>query len=204
MGKLLRIIESIILGIFFGLGPPVFCLLATLVIVAIVFGTKTLGPWLLLSLAPGIIIDIVFLKKWVRKAYQINTKALTAIYLFYSVVALGMGMGVPIFNFALGIIAGVYAARRAHFAGSNEETHKQYFKKTAVFCAAVMVLMCCLITLWAIAGQMIGYRFETLIMSFTFTVPVFFALALTGGAILVLLQYWLTRAAASVTIKILP
>ncbi|MHC4464394.1 MAG: hypothetical protein ACYS30_23640 [Planctomycetota bacterium] len=159
--KIMSKVESVILGMFFGLLPLVFCLLITLIMTDILFGTEVFGPWFLLSLAPGIIIDCLFLKKWVRKAYQINTKALTVIYLFYSVVALGMGMGVPIFNFALGITAGIYAARRTHFAGSDEERRKQYFKKTAVFSAVVMVLMCCLIMLWAIAGQMIGYRFET-------------------------------------------
>lgn len=202
MAKPLGKIESVILGMFFGLLPPVFCLLTTLVITDVLFGAEVFGPWFLLSLVPGIIIDCLFLKKWVRKAYQINNKALTAIYLFYSVVALGMGMGVPIFNFALGITAGVYAARRTHFAEVDEETRKQYFKKTAVFSAVVMVLMCCLITLWAIAGQMIGARYETPFLSFTFTVPVFFAVVFTGGAVLVLLQYWLTRAAARVAFKL--
>ena len=202
MAKLLRIIEALILGIFFGLGPPVFCLLTTVTTAAIVFGTKTLGPWTLWSLVPGVIVDCLFLRRWVRKAYQINSKALAAIYLFYSVVALGMGMGVPIFNFALGISAGVYAARRTHFAKADQQARKQYFKKTTVFCAVVMVLMCCLITLWAIAGQMIGSRFETPFLSFTFTVPVFFAVVFTGGAVVVLLQYWLTRLAASVTNKV--
>ncbi|MHC4172201.1 MAG: hypothetical protein ACYTBX_09815 [Planctomycetota bacterium] len=199
---MLNKIESVILGIFFGLGPPMFCLLITLVMTDILFGAEVFGPCFLLSLAPGIIIDCLFLRKWVRKAYQINSKALAVIYLFYSVVALGMGMGVPIFNFALGITAGVYAARRTRFAGSDEETRRQYFKKTAVFCAVVMVLMCCLITLWAIAGQMIGYNFETPFLSFTFTVPVFFAAVFTGGAVLVLLQYRLTRLAARVTFKL--
>jgi hypothetical protein len=200
--KIMSKVESVILGMFFGLLPLVFCLLATLVITDILFGAEVFGPWLLLSLAPGIIIDIVFLQKWVRKAYEINNKALAAIYLFYSVVALGMGMGVPIFNFALGITAGVYAARRAHFADSDEETRKQYFKKTAVFSAVVMAFMCCLITLWAIAGQMIGYRFKTPFLSFTFTVPVFFMVVFTGGAVLVLMQYWLTGLAARVAFKL--
>jgi len=63
--------------------------------------------------------------------------------------------------------------------------------------------MCCLITLWAIAGRMIGARFETPYLSFTFTVPIFIAVVLTGGAILVLLQYWLTTIATKVTIKLL-
>ena len=202
MAKPLSKIESVILGMFFGLLPLVFCLLTTLVITDILFGAEVFGPWFLLSLVPGIIIDCLFLKKWVRKAYQINNKALAAIYLFYSVVALGMGMGVPIFNFALGITAGVYAARRTHFAGTDEERRKQYFKKTAVFSAVVMALMCCLITLWAIAGQMIGARYETPFLSFTFTVPVFFAVVFTGGAVLVLLQYWLTSLAARVAFKL--
>ena len=194
--------ESFLLGIFFGFVPLVFCFPATLVIASIFFDTKVIGPWALWSLVPGVILDIVFLKKWVRRAYKINNKALAAVYLFYSVVALGMGMGVPLFNFALGIAAGVYSARRMHFAGVDEETRKKYFNKTAMFCAVVMALMCCLITLWAIAGQMIGYRFETPWLSFTFTVPIFFAVVLTGGAMLVLMQYWMTSTTAKLTFRI--
>jgi len=202
MVNVLSKIESVILGMFFGFVAPVFCFLATLVSASIFFGVKAIGPWALWSLVPGIIIDIVFLKKWVSTAYRINNKALAAIYLFYSVVALGMGMGVPILNLALGITAGIYSARRMRFAGADEERRKQYFKKTAVFCAVVMALMCCLITLWAIAGQMIGYQFETPWLSFTFTVPIFSAVVLTGGTALVLLQYWLTGKTAKVAFKL--
>ncbi len=197
-------IESLILGMFLGLVPPLFCLLTTLVITAILFEIEVFGPWMLWSLVPGIIIDIVFLKKWVSKAYQINNKALAVIYLFCSVVALGMGMGVPIFNFALGIAAGLYSARKVHFIGADEERRNQDFRKTAVFSAMVMALMCCLITLWAIAGEMIGYRFESPFLSFTFTVPIFSAVVLTGGAVLVLLQYCLTRLSAKLAFKLLP
>ena len=197
-------IESVILGFFFGLVPLIFCLLTTLIITAVLFGTEVFEAWLLWSLVPGVIIDIVFLKRWVRGAYQINNKILAAIYLFYSVVALGMGMGVPIFNFALGIAAGLYSARKMHFIGADEERRNQDFRKTAVFSAMVMALMCCLITLWAIAGEMIGYRFETPFLSFTFTVPIFSAVVLTGGAVLVLLQYCLTRLSAKLAFRLLP
>ena len=189
---------------FFGFVPIVFCFLATMVIASIFFGKEALGPWVLWSLVPAIIIDVLFLKKWVRKAYLINNKVLAGIYLFYSVVALGMGMGLPILNLALGTVAGVYAARKMHFTGADEGRRKQAFKKTAVFSALVMVFMCCLITLWAIAGKMIGARVETPLLSFTFTVPIFTAVVLTGGTILVLLQYWLTLTAAKITIKLAP
>jgi hypothetical protein len=197
-------IESVILGMFFGFVPIVFCFLATMIITAIFWGKESFGPWALWSLVPGVIIDILFLKKWVRNAYHTNNKILAGIYLFYSVVALGMGMGLPILNFVLGIMAGVYAARRTHFAEADEQSRNQTVRKTARFCAIVMVFMCCLITLLAIAGKMIGYRFETPYLSFTFTVPVFTAVVLTGGAVLVLLQYWLTLTAAKITIKLAP
>lgn len=130
-------------------------------------------------------------------------KILVPIYLFYSVVALGMGMGIPLFNFALGIAAGLYIARRMQIAGADEQNRRRIFKKIALFCAGMMALMCCLITLWAIAGQMIGYRVETPWLSFTFTIPIFSAVVLTGGTILVLLQYWLTSIASNLTFKLL-
>ena len=187
---------------FFGLLPLIFCFVGTVLVTGILFGTESLEAWALWSLVPGAIIDIIFIKRWVRNAYQMNSKILAAIYIFYSIVALGMGMGVPLFNFALCIAAGVYIARKMHFVRADEQTRNQAFKRMAVFCAKVMVFICCLITLWAIAGQMIGYRVETPLLSFTFTVPIFFAVVLTGGAVLVLLQYWLTGASAKVTFRL--
>jgi len=187
---------------FFGFLPLVFCFVGTVFFTGIVFGTDVLGAGTLWSLVPGVVIDIVFLKKWVRNAYQMNSKILAGIYIFYSLVAIAMGMGVPIFNFVLCIAGGIYIARKMHFIGADEQTCKQAFKQMARFCAGVMVLICCLITLLAIVGQMIGYKVETPVLSFTLTVPIFFAVVLAGGATLVLLQYQLTSIAAKVTFRL--
>jgi hypothetical protein len=157
MSKFLRIIEIAILGMFLGFLPLVICLAGTVFLTGMVFGTDVLGAWALWSLLPGVAIDIVFLKKWVRNAYKINSKILAAIYIFYSVVAIAMGMGVPIFNFALCIAAGLYIARKMHFIGADEQTRRLAFKRMAVFCGAVMALICCLITLWAILGLLADY-----------------------------------------------
>ncbi len=62
-------IESLILGMFFGMVPVVFCFLATMVIASIFWGVEGLGPWTLWSLVPAGIVDILFLKKWVCNAY---------------------------------------------------------------------------------------------------------------------------------------
>lgn len=187
---------------FFGMVPVVFCMLATIVIASIFFGVEALGPWTLCSLVPASIIDIIFLKRWVRNTYRMNNKILAAIYIFYSVIILGMQMGLPVLNFVLGIMAGVYIARKMHLAGADEQRRNLAFRRTAIFTAAAMVIVCCLITLWAIAGEMIGYRVETPYLSFTFTVPIFSLAVLSGGAVLVLLQYFLTLISTKITCKI--
>jgi len=204
MTNIFRVIETLILGAIFGFVPLVFCLLTTMVIASMLFGPRVLGPWVLWSLVAGIIVDVFLLKKCVRNAYQMSNKTLAILYLFYSVVALGMCMGIPIGNFSLCIAAGIYTARRMQLSGADGDISRRYFKKTAVFCAAVMALMCCLITLWAIAGQMIGSKYETPWFSFTFTIPVFTAVVLTGGAVVVLLQYFLTSSVAKLAFKLLP
>lgn len=201
--NILRSVEFVILAGFFGFVPVLFCLLITLVIASALFGTKALGPWALWSFVPAIVINVLLLKKCVKGAYQMSGKALASVYLFYSIIGLGMCMGIPLVSFTLGIAAGLYAARRMQLARANEQIRKQYFKMAAIFSASVMALMCCLITLWAIAGQMIGYKIETPWLSFTFTVPIFSLVVLTGGAIAVTLQYLVTRVAAKLAFRFL-
>jgi len=201
--KILRCVECIILAAFFGFVPVLFFLLVTVVIASVLFGTKALGPWTLWSFVPAIAIDIFLLKKWVGSAYQISGKAIASVYLFYSIVTLGMCMGMPIGSFTLGIAAGPYAARRMQLARADEQTSKRYFKKTAFFCASVMTLMCCLITLWAAVGGLIGAQVETAILSFTMTMPLFAAIVLIGGAIAVTLQYIVTLVAAKMMFRLL-
>lgn len=200
--KILRLIEILALALFFGFIPLIICLAATVLFVGMGFGPEVLGPWTLWSLLPAVAIDIVFLKKWVRNAYQINTKILAAIYIFYAVIAIGMCMGIPIFHFVMCVAAGIYIARKMLLTKSDEQNRKRAFKRMARFCAAVMALICCLITLWAMAGQMIGEEVETPLLTFTFTVPIFFAIVLTGGTVVVLAQYWLTATAAKVTLRL--
>lgn len=202
MFKFLRIIECLILSLFFGLPPLIFCLVGTVLIAGIFLGTEVLGPWVLWSLVPGVILDAVFLKKWVKNAYQMNTKTLAVIYLFHSVLAAGLGMGIPLLNFALCIAAGLYIARKMHLAQADGQTVRFAFKKTALFCAAAMLMVCCLIVFWGAIGGLIGSPFETPWLSFTFTVPVFCAVALTASAALVLLQYGLTGITAKVTYRL--
>lgn len=203
MTKLFRLIECVMLALFFGLVPLMFFLLVTLIIASVLFGAQALGPWALWSFVPAIAIDVLLLKKWVGNAYQMSGKVLASVYLFYSIIGLGMCMGMPLVSFTLGIVAGLYAARRMQLAQADEQNRKSYFKKTAIFSASVMALMCCLITLWAGAGGLVGAQVETPILSFTMTVPIFVVVVLSGGAAAITLQYLVTRFTAKLMFRFL-
>jgi len=201
--NILRGVEFVILAAFFGFVPVLFFMLITMVIASALFGIKALGPWTLWSFVPAIAIDVLLLKKWVKGAYQMSGKGLASVYLFYSIIGLGMCMGIPLVSFTLGIAAGLYAARRMQLAQADEQTSKQYFKKTAFFSAAVMALMCFLITFWAVAGGLVSSEVETPVLLFTMTLPVFVTIVLSGGATAVTLQYLVTRLAAKLMLTLL-
>jgi hypothetical protein len=200
----MRKIEAVVLGMLFGAVPIFLCLL----LVFIIGGSANLitdetGPYFgLAALGMGLVIDIIFLKRWVKVAYRLNNKFLGEIYVFYSIGALGFGMGVPIFNFAVGLTAGVYTARKMHHIQANDDERRRNIKKTARFTAVVLMAMCCLTGFWALIGGLVGARFELPVLSFTFTVPIIIGCVISGGLILCVLQYWVATAAAKITLKL--
>lgn len=201
MDKFVRKTEIVMLWILFGTPLALICFVSGGFISVGFFDEKHVLAMALTGLAIGIILNALFLRKSVKNAYQINNKILIALYLFYSIGVLGFCMGVPILNFGVGVFAGIYTARRALRTNAEEQERNQNIKKTALFSAVVMLTMCCLTGAWALVGGMIGSRFETPVVSFTFTIPILVAIVLTGGLILSLLQYCLTSMAAKITAK---
>lgn len=178
-----------------------FCFVTAWFVSAVLLDEKVVPTVALSGLGVGMVIDIAFLKRWIKKAYQLSNKVLIAIYIFYSIGVLGFCMGVPILNFGVGILAGIYTARRVLNTNTEEQECSQNIKKTALFSAIVMLMMCCITGTWALVGGMIGSSFESPLLSFTFTVPILVSIVLTGGLILSLLQYWLTSTTAKIVAK---
>ena len=113
-----------------------------------------------------------------------------------------MGMGVPLLNFGVGVLAGVFIALKLSRSNADEPERKQKIKKCAFFTAVVLIFVCCLSGFWAIIGGLVGSEFEIGANSYNFTVTIIITLTLTGGFVLALLQYWLTKAAAATTLRL--
>ncbi len=202
MDTFVRKAETVILWMLFGTPLALICFVAGGFISVVLFDEKHVLAMALAGLAVGIILDAVFLRRPIKNAYRINNKILIALYIFYSIGALGFCMGVPILNFGVGIVAGFYTARKMQCTKADQIQRDRNIKRTAIFSAVIMMAMCCLTGTWALIGGMIGSKFESPLLSFTFTVPVIVGMVFTGGLILCLLQYWLTSKAAKIVVKL--
>lgn len=195
--------EKIIIAVLIFPTPVLFCMLIAALSIFICDIKDPLAGCLgLSSIAIGVLIDIFFLIGWVKKAYEFSGIVLAFGYIFYSIIAWGMGMGVPLFNFGVGVSAGVFIALKLYDNRADEHERKQKIKKCAFFTAAVLIFVCCLSGFWAIIGGLVGSEFEIGAISFNFTVTIIIALTLAGGFVLALLQYWLTKAAAVTTLRL--
>ena len=195
--------EKIIIALLIFPAPVLFCMLIAALSIFICDIKDPLAGYLgLSSIAIGVLIDIFFLIGWVKKAYEFGGIVLAFGYIFYSIIAWGMGMGVPLFNFGVGVSAGVFIALKLYNNRADEHERKQKIKKCAFFTAAVLIFVCCLSGFWAIIGGLVGSEFEIGAISFNFTATIIIALTLAGGFVLALLQYWLTKAAAATTLRL--
>jgi hypothetical protein len=98
--------------------------------------------FMLAGMGVGIVIDLLFLGKWVNVAYQLNPIFLIAIYLFYSVGIFGFFMGVPVFNSIMGPLAGFYVGRRLKQEKADPKETKRMIHRTGLFASFVLAVAC--------------------------------------------------------------
>ncbi|NLM45501.1 MAG: hypothetical protein GX200_01675 [Firmicutes bacterium] len=148
----------------------------------------------LLGLAGGCILDIVFSKQ-IISAYRWKRGILAIIYLFYSVCFLGFFMGVPVFNLAVGALAGVFMGRSFYHEGMAKEQLQKSSASLALFSALVMALVAIASAYFAtkdILDTALNLR-GMLKLPFLPTKQMIIALIVIGGTGLILAQYWITK-----------
>lgn len=129
MNKFIKKAETVILWMLFGTPLALIGFVAGGFLTAVLTEEKYALAMALVGLAFGIILDVVFLRRPVKNAYRINNKILIALYIFYSIGALGFCMGVPILNFGVGIVAGFYTARKTLMYKSRPDTTQPKHQK---------------------------------------------------------------------------
>lgn len=148
----------------------------------------------LIGLGIGCIIDIIISRR-IFKAYWWRKSVLAMVYLFYSVCVFGFFMGVPIFNLAVGALAGVFMGRRLLHLGVDKERLQKAAAAFGLFAASIMVLISLASAYFAtkdIRDTALNLR-GMLKLQFVPTEQMIIALIVAGGIGIVLTQYWISK-----------
>jgi hypothetical protein len=169
------------------------------------WGAYLLGPedliplFMLFGLGLGLLVDLLFLRGWIESAYHLHPIVLAAIYLFYSVGTFGFFMGVPVFNILWGPLAGFYTGRRLKLHNSDQS--KTIIHRVSLFTTFVLAVACLAALFLAasettLAVNINGMLADMLGLKTSFNNQTILLLSVIAGTGIVVLEYFLTRAAA--------
>lgn len=147
-----------------------------------------------IGLLLGLVIDCLFLRKWVEQAYQMDLRYWMAIYLFYSIGVFGLFMGVPIFNLFLALPAAFFMSRRLVNMHANTSEFSRFGKGTRLFATVVLAMICLESATIALIDPTTGDNLKGMFgVDFEVTKPMIWGIVLIGGSVLLILQWWFIK-----------
>jgi hypothetical protein len=189
----LRRIESAVIGLALGAVPVTSGFLAGWWISVPLVPESRIYQFALVGLGLGILVDVLFLRGWVRRAYLLKPWVWRAVYVFYSVGMLGCFMGVPVFNVALAFPAGVFVGRWLVHCGADSARVRRTARDTALFTTSVLGLVCLASASIALASPSTAADLKGMLgFPFRVTRPMIPGLIVGGGLLLLALNWWLS------------
>ena len=137
------------------------------------------------GLFAGIVTDVVFLRKWIKMAFDLPVWILAGIYLFYSICIYGFFMGFPVFNLLMGIIAGYYYGKRIVYRSIPHTVRSDIIKQVALFSGLIMLFFCSVTGTIAVIDDYTGPDLQSMLgLKFEITKAMILGAALIGTIIL--------------------
>jgi hypothetical protein len=186
-------IENVFLGIGLGAMPVITGFLAGWWISLPLVSESHIFQWALAGLVAGFLVDVIFLRGWVQRAYSLRPWIWMAVYCFYSIGLFGMFMGVPIFNLLPALPAGVFVGRWLARGGADEGQMKKAARRTAVWTTGVLGVVCLASAALALASPSTASDLRGMLgLPFAVTPAMILGIILGGGALILALEWWLT------------
>lgn len=159
--------------------------------------------YLAAGLILGLIIDLIFLKGWINRRFELPLWSMAGIYILYNVFVFGFFMGFPVFNVLLGLIAGNYFGNRIVSGKLPSEIQSKQIKQVSIFTALIMALICISSAVIGLTDKLIGANIQGMLnLHFEVTKPMIWAIVIVGGVSLIIVQYVITRWAILKTIEL--
>ena len=157
----------------------------------------------LAGLGIGITLDILWLRNWTARVYNLDMRILAFAYLFWSATANAAFMGLPLGNIVLGMLAGVYVGRRKLHARVSTDSFARAARNVSIFTALVTGIEQLPIGLMALREPVLleCLRARVGLEQSTLGSPVGIGLVGLACAALMAIQFWFTRFAARLSFR---
>jgi hypothetical protein len=153
-------------------------------------------------LLAGILADVFLLKKLLDRRPSLPLWG--TIHIFYSIGIFGFFMGVPVFNTALAIPAGLVIGSRLAADHADSQQVRKAARRTAWFTTGVLALICAASAFIALTDPYTAGSLEGMLgLDFEITRGMLIALILAGGAVLLAACWVLTVASVRLTCLLL-
>lgn len=169
------------------------------------FGGNQILIFAVLGLLGGLLIDLFFLKKWLRVGYNQRPVFLVLIYLFYSAGLFGAFMGFPVFNVLLGVSAGIFVTRKARTNNLSKALETKHTHRAVWFATVVLACVCMGSAYLAVSDPYTASNLSGMLgLNFKLTNTMIWIIIVTGGLTLLWFQYWSMRFFGKKARKYLP
>jgi hypothetical protein len=159
MTKIEKLVNTIVLGFI----PPVVLFVIFWFGLYLLFPESKLIPFSIVGLILGIMIDFIFMKRWLDSFYEWPIWILLLLFTFYHIGMIGFFMGMPVFNSLLGILAGYYFGHRLSKSNINEEKKKKIVFRVAFSSSFAMLLICILSGSLAISSPSTAHEIKSML-----------------------------------------
>jgi hypothetical protein len=188
-------IEKLFIGLVIGIALPAIFSLLALTIWFYVDTSENRAPlFLFVGFITGCLIDLKYLKSWIKRRYELPLWFAVGIYVLYNILVYGMFMGFPVFNALLGILAGYYYGKKISYHNIPVELQSKIIKHVLLITGLIMVIICISSALIALAGEGVGKDLQNMFgLGFEVSRQMILGIAITGGSLLILIQILTTR-----------
>lgn len=198
MNKTDKLIFGSITGVFF---PYLFALIA-IGIGFFLFKEKGMPYFFATGLITGIVADLFLLKRILANLFNLQYWLLGGVYILCNIFIYGTFMGFPVFNLAMGVIAGYYFGRKIIIKNINSPEREILNKKASAFSAFIMIVICISSAFIALREKTIGEELQGMLgLGFVPEKGLIIAGIIIGGSALILIQYFITRIVIAKTLK---
>ena len=196
--------DKILFGFLIGFIFPVITGLISVFIWFYSDKQETHAPiYVLIGLSSGLLIDLMFLKRWINKRYTLPIWFVAGIYILYNICVYGFFMGFPVFNVLLGFLAGYYYGKRICSNTIQPEIQTKLINQVSLFTGLIMTLICVSSGIIGLTDNTIGENIQGMLgVDFEITRSMILTIIFAGGFALIVSQYFITRLTMIKTIKL--